>query len=207
MTATNGCDGRLINDTAINVVGLLKADVGKRRCYRVRLDEFPLADDVIARRVIGEARLTKLRDRILVDAAIEAEAELDCVRCLRPYGQSVETEFAEEYWQTVDVRTGVWVEPVDLVAEERDDERFEIDDRHELDLREALRQHLLLALPMRPDCGEECPGPEGLVPAEDLPDEPAERADNPFAALAALLDDGDNAHVPSDKGQVARPVR
>jgi uncharacterized protein len=189
MAGGNGCDGQLINDTAINVVGLLKAEVGERRCYRVRLDAFPIADDVVAREVRGEARLTKLRDRILIDARFTAEAELECVRCLSHYGQPVEAAFSEEYWQTVDVRTGVSVEPADLPAEERDeDERFEIDDHHELDLREALRQHLVLALPMRPDCGEQCQGPEGLMPASD---EPAERTDTPFAALAALLDDGD----------------
>ena len=60
------------------------------------------------------------------------------------------------------------------------------DDHHELDLGEALRQHLVLALPMRADCGDACQGPNALLPA----DEPAtEERENPFAALAALLDD------------------
>ena len=191
MARGNGCDGQLINDTAINVVGLLKAEIGERRCYHVRLDAFPFGDDLVARGVRGEARLTKLRDRILVDAFVTAEVELECVRCLSHYGQPVEAEFSEEYWQSVDVRTGVSIEPVDLVAEDSDEgERFEIDDRHELDLREALRQHLVLALPMRPDCGEQCQGPEVLMPATDEQEE-RERTHNPFARLATLLDDGD----------------
>jgi uncharacterized protein len=187
MTGANGCDGHLLNETAINVVALLKADVGARRCYRLRLDAFPLDDELVAREVSGEVKLTKLRDRILVDGDVAAEVELECVRCLAHYGQPVGVEFAEEYWQTVDVRTGHAVEPIDLLVEERDDEeRFTIDDHHELDLREALRQHLVLALPMRPDCGELCPGPEGLAPE---PEETPERTDSPFAALAQLLDD------------------
>ena len=35
-----------------------------------------------------------------------------------------------------------------------------IDENHELDLREPLRQEILVALPMRPDCGPDCPGPD-----------------------------------------------
>jgi uncharacterized protein len=186
MIGSNGCDGQLVNDTGINVVALLKAEIGERRCYRVELDTFPLADDVVAHDVLGEARLTRLRDRILVDAEFRAEAELECVRCLTVYRQPVATEFSEQYWQTVDVRTGVGVEPLDMTSEERDEDRFEIDDLHELDLREALRQHLVLALPMRPDCGEACEGPTGLLPADEAANE---REDNPFAALAALLDE------------------
>jgi uncharacterized protein len=191
MASTIGCEGQLVNDTAINVVALLKGEIGERRCYRVRLDAFPVAEDVVAREVVGEARLTKLRDRILVDAFFSGEAELECVRCLSHYGQPVETEFSEEYWQTVDVRTGVSVDPADLLAEEQDDDRFTIDEHHELDLREALRQHLVLALPMRPDCGEQCPGPGGLMPEADEPEE-REGPANPFAALAALLDEGES---------------
>jgi uncharacterized protein len=186
MTGPNGCDGQLVNETGINVVALLKAEIGERRCYRVNLDIFPLADDIVARDVTGEARLTRLRDRILVDAEFRAEAELECVRCLNPYRQPVETEFTEQYWQTVDVRTGVEVEPSDMTNEERDEERFEIDNLHELDLREALRQNLVLALPMRPDCGATCEGPTGLLPEDEMGDEDET---NPFAALAALLDD------------------
>lgn len=189
-TSTNsgsGRDGQVHNDTGINVVALLKAEIGAKRCYEMRLDAFPLDDDLIAREVEGEVRLTKLRDRILVDAAFEADVELECVRCLSHYGQPVAATFSEEYWQTVDVRSGVSVEPEDLLAEERDDEeRFTIDDRHELELREALRQHLVLALPMRPDCGDECAGPQALMPESELA---AEEPRNPFAALAQLLDE------------------
>jgi uncharacterized protein len=187
MTTANGCDGQLLDETAINVVALLQAEIGARRCYRVRLSTFPLDDELVAREVNGEVRLTKLRDRILVDGAFDAEVELECVRCLSHYGQPVAAEFSEEYWQTVDVRTGHSVDPVDLLSEERDvEERFTINDHHELDTREALRQHFLLALPMRPDCGDECPGPQGLMPEDG---EEPERTDNPFAALANLLDD------------------
>ena len=53
---------------------------------------------------------------------------------------------------------------------------------HELDFGEALRQELILAIPMRPTCGPECPGP-AIANEED-----AEVIDERLAGLAQLLD-------------------
>jgi len=170
----------LINDTAINVVGLLQSEIGDHREYAFRLDLLPLGDELAARHVAGEIRLTRLRDRILADVVVTAAVYLECVRCLRTYSQPARAEIAEEYWQTIDVRTGFTVDPEEAVVEE--EERFTIDDNHELDLREALRQHLVLALPMKLDCGDKCPGPPGMVTEDD------NTIDDRFAALANLLE-------------------
>jgi uncharacterized protein len=170
----------LVNDTAINVVGLLQSEIGDHRDFTLFVDALPLGDDLIARQVGGDVRLTRLRDRILAQVTASADVALECVRCLRSYSQPVRTSLAEEYWQSVDVRTGVAVDPAEAVEDE--EERFSIDENHELDLREALRQHLVLALPMKPDCGAECPGPPGIV------DDDAGALDPRLAALADLLD-------------------
>jgi uncharacterized protein len=105
-----------------------------------------------------------------------------CARCLREYDQPFEVDFDEEYRQTVDVRTGV-----DLGGEPADDELVSrIDENHELDLREPLRQEILVALPMRPDCGPDCPGPDVLeVGGDDSASD--EAVDERLAALASLL--------------------
>ena len=58
-------------------------------------------------------------------------------------------------------------------------------DAHELDLTELLRQWIVLALPMTPTCGPDCPGPQEI----DNGDE--EAVDNRFAALQQLLDNED----------------
>ena len=170
----------LVNDTAINVVGLLQSEIGDHRDFTLSVDSMPLGDGLIARQINGEVRLTRLRDRILARVNASAEVALDCVRCLRSYPQPVRTDLAEEYWQSVDVRTGFAVDPVEAIDDE--EERFSIDENHELDLGEALRQHLVLALPMKPDCGSECPGPPGMVEEDDSP------FDQRFAALAELLE-------------------
>jgi uncharacterized protein len=170
----------LVNDTAINVVGLLQSDIGDHRDFTLSVDALPLGDDLIARQVNGEIRLTRLRDRILAQVTASADVDLDCVRCLRTYPEPVRTTLTEEYWQSVDVRTGVAVDQAEAIDDE--EERFSIDENHELDLREALRQHFVLAVPMKPDCGSECPGPPGVVDDEES------SIDERLAALANLLE-------------------
>jgi uncharacterized protein len=168
----------LDNDTAINVVALLKEPIGATRQYRLHLDAFPLDDDLLAEDVEGVVKLTRLSGELLAHVAASGRVELECVRCLNPYIQPFAVEFDAEYRPTVDVRTGGPVLPETL-----DDERFELNENHELDIREPLRQEIVVALPMQPVCGDNCPGP----PAGEWLE--TERADPRFAALANLLDD------------------
>jgi uncharacterized protein len=184
MATDGGQQRELRNDTAVNVVGLLKGQTGATRSYHLLLDTFEADGDTIARDIDGDVRLTRLRDAIIARVSAAGVAPMICARCLREYDQPFEVEFDEEYRQTVDVHTGF-----DLGGEPADDELVSrIDENHELDLREPLRQEILVALPMRPDCGADCPGPDLLeVGGEDeAGDEPV---DERLAALASLLGD------------------
>ncbi len=181
MATERGHGMELRNETAINVAGLLKGSTGETRVYRLSLDRFPLGDDLAAEGVVGEVKLTRLRDAVMAWVQASGDVVLECVRCLRPYAQTFDVEFSEEYHQTVDVRTGLGLEP----GTDEDGETSRIDENHELDLGEVLRQEIVVALPMRPDCGDVCPGPDTLESGEAA-DEPV---DDRFAALADLLGD------------------
>lgn len=168
----------LVNDTVVNVATLLKEPFGSSRTYRLHLDAFELWDEAFADEVIGTVKLTRLTDEILVDCRVHGSLELECVRCLRNYEQDFAASFSVEFRQTVDVRTGI-----DLVLQdEEDDERFLINDSHELDISEPLRQEIVVGLPMKPTCGEDCPGPDIDLDADGP-------IDDRFSALASLLDD------------------
>ena len=182
MATADGQQRELRNDTAVNVVGLLKGQTGASRSYRLLLDKFEADGETIAQDIIGDVRLTRLRDAIIASVSATGVAPLTCVRCLREYEQPFEVDFDEEYRQTVDVRTGVEIDG-DPVA----DELFSrIDENHELDLREPLRQEILVVLPMRPDCGPDCPGPDVLeVGGDDGASDDV--VDERLAALASLL--------------------
>lgn len=165
----------LYNETAVNVATLLQEPVGASRTYSFHLDRLELDDDLVASDVNGTMRLTRLSDEILANVDASAMVELTCLRCLEQYEQPTKTRFQEEFRVAYDVRSGA------EVRSSGDDERFAINDSHELDIREPLRQELIVSLPMRPDCGDRCPGPPVIT--EDGEDD----FDNRFAALGALL--------------------
>ncbi len=143
----------LYNETAVNVATLLQEPIGASRVYDFHLDRIELDADLIANEINGVMRLTRLTDEILANVEATAKVELTCLRCLEPYAQSTKTRFQEEFRVAYDVRSGA------AVRSATDDERFTITDAHELDISEALRQELIISLPMRPDCGAQCPGP------------------------------------------------
>jgi uncharacterized protein len=170
----------LQNDTVINVASLLKEPVGSARTYGVEIDRFELDDELVARRIEGEARLTRLQDEILVNAKLSADVELECDRCLRKYDERIKTRFSAQYEPTIDVHTGHAVREIDDELE-----RFAITEHHEVDLAEPLRQELIVALPMVAVCGADCPGPEVTSTGAD------DGVDDRLAALEQLLKDAE----------------
>jgi uncharacterized protein len=167
----------LDNETIINVAALLKEPVGASREYPLHLDGFPVDEDLLAEDVDGTVKLTRLADEIIANVTAKGTVDLECVRCLRTYAQPFSTKFSAEFRPTVDVRTGIH-----LPEESDEDERFTIDANHELDIRDVLRQEIVVALPMRAICGPDCPGPD----LERL--DAAGAGDDRFAALAQLLE-------------------
>lgn len=167
---------RLDNDTVVNVAQLLKEPVGAFRIVDIHLDRFRLDDEVDARDLDGQVRMTRLSTGILVDGRIDGIAEIECARCLELYDAKFADEFDAEFRPSVDVRTGV------ALPLPPDDEIFVIDNNHELDLTELLRQVAILGLPMRPVCGPDCPGIES-----DSIDE-GDPGDERLAVLQKLLD-------------------
>lgn len=176
----------LDNDTTINVASLLQEDVGSTRTVHVQLDTFSLDDDLFANDLDAEVRLTRLGHHLLADGTVRANVALECVRCLTTFEQTVEAELSEKFRQSHDVRSGLGIANREMDDEDpdEDDESFVIDEGHELDLSEAFRQNLVLALPMVPTCGDACPGPPELGH-----DAVEDQQGGQFDVLSALLED------------------
>lgn len=143
------------DDTRVHVAQLLQEQVGAVRQRRIAIEALPLDDGMAARDVAAAVRLTRIPTGILANGQVRAIAALQCIRCLDDYEQPIVAEFADEYRPTIDILTGT---EITQSATGDDDEHFSIDDLHVLDLRESIRQALVLELPMAPLCREDCPG-------------------------------------------------
>ncbi|HLZ26060.1 MAG TPA: DUF177 domain-containing protein [Chloroflexota bacterium] len=181
---------------SVNVSQLLLASLGT-----VREFDFsePLADALgelhLRGPVRGHAKLTRTPDGILVHSEHAGIASLECARCLEEALTSFEGVFDEEFLPGIDIRTGL---PLHVPGQ---DEQPLIDEHHELDLDEVLRQSILTSLPLRPLCSATCPGlcafcgqrlegPHQPHPEELRDDDEASAsiaAASPFARLAVLL--------------------
>lgn len=181
---------------AVNVSQLLLLGPGTVRSFD--FDE-PFPDPANELRlhgpIRGRSRLTRTTEGILVHADYHARVAMECARCLEQCEGTVTGSLDEEFFPSTDIRTG---SPIDVPAAPTEDVLL-INEHHEIDLDEVLRQNVLTNLPLRPLCTPDCPGlcatcgerldaahqphPESEVPAD------AQAATSPFAQLAVLLKD------------------
>ena len=96
-------------------------------------------------------RVERSGDRVSVRGDVSAAVQLECVRCLRSFGLEMSAPF------TVYADRRGSASSAEEEALERDDYMMFHDGRR-LDLRESVRETLLLELPISPHCREDCPG-------------------------------------------------
>jgi DUF177 domain-containing protein len=136
-----------------NVAGLLRAAPGTSREYPVHAESLEIADDVsLAAPVEGTVRLSRTGRSILAQATVRTAIEEHCSRCLRPVAAPVEVSVFEEALPSIDIDSG---QPVDRSAEP---DALRLDDHHELDLTEPIREAVSLAEPIAPLCRPDCAG-------------------------------------------------
>lgn len=172
----------LFDDLVLKVSSLLLEDIGAHRTVKVELASFPLDEQLMARNVSATIRLTRLDTGILAQGSATGSVEMECVRCLNQFDQSFSVKFTEQFRQTAEIHRGSTPRDEDEWDEGDRELAFEINDAHELDLTELLRQWIVLALPMTPTCGPDCPGPQPIDNGDENP------VDDRFAALQQLLD-------------------
>lgn len=115
--------------------------------------DLPLDDEFA--RLVSDARIwgraKRKRDEVQVRAQIQTSVELQCDRCLAPVGVPVNVEFVALFGQDDEPSA----EAKELQGEELD---FSVYEGDSIDLDEIVREQILLALPLRQLCRDDCKG-------------------------------------------------
>ena len=133
-----------------------------------------------------DLRLEVAGGMILLRGHLGAAIEQPCSRCLNDFILTLDVEFSLAFEQRNDENMEVTEEDLELSAEELGVVRFDGDT---LNLADAIGEQLMLALPYRPLCSEQC---EGLCSrcGADLNQGPCgcqpDDKENPFAVLKNL---------------------
>ena len=166
-----------------NVATLLQSPIGTTRSYDIAEDEF-VSDELKVTGLHGQVTFTRLRENLLLQGRLEGIATLECGRCLEPYVQPLHMDVELEFQPSVAILTGEPLPPPE------DDSVYMIDGHHIVDLDDAVREQVLLSLPMRPLCKPDCAG-LCAVCGKNLNEGPCgghgEQVDERLAVLAALL--------------------
>jgi uncharacterized protein len=132
-----------------NVAQLLKAPIGSIRTLTV---DNTLEDNGSQYLVQGELTLVRTNRSILVQGTLTSQTQITCSRCLKLFTCKISINIAEEFFPTIDIITGA------KLPEPEEPGSFTIDEHHDLDFTEAIRQYIVTAMPMKPLCKEECAG-------------------------------------------------
>lgn len=131
-----------------------------------------------------DLRLESVVEGVLVSGTVSGTASGECVRCLDPVTTSVVVDVQELYAYPGGRQTGPWPEP----DEDPDAEPLAEMSGDLADIEPVVRDAVVLALPLRPLCRDDCPG---LCPAcgarlADDPDHTHDVVDQRWEALRGL---------------------
>jgi len=115
---------------------------------------FPEDNLTLTKPVKIKVHLTNTGTTVLLKGSFETEAELECARCLKKFPAPLKAEVEEEYAKNPPLKITKEKE-VELKEE---DFIYPIEEDNTLNLEEVIRQNLILALPIKPLCQENCKG-------------------------------------------------
>lgn len=100
-----------------------------------------------------KGRVSTTGHEVSVAGHLSAEAEVDCDRCLKSVSVPVEADFEVTY-----VPAAEYAQETDAAELQEDDLTQAVFDGESIDLDELVREQVLLAMPTRALCKEDCKG-------------------------------------------------
>lgn len=164
-------------------------NLGKRNSYE--LDEPPLEDEESGLRcvdgIVGKVSFTNTGTVIVVRGRFQTAIEIECTRCLSAFRMDIDLPIEEG------LPLASHLAPPDEGSEDElpEEEKEVLFMDNIFNLSEYLRQAIVVSIPIRTLCSEQCPG---LCPrcGKNLNEGPCqcepEETNSPFAALKSLLE-------------------
>ena len=103
--------------------------------------------------VVSGGRATRHGHQVRLRGTIKARAEIDCDRCLTPIAVPVETDFDVTY-----VPATEYAAEEEVAELQEEDLSLSVFEGEAIDIDELVREQVLLALPTRALCREDCAG-------------------------------------------------
>ena len=127
----------------INIGFLINAPVGTNRDFEFDLPTLRYHPDQEFNDFKGTARVTRTQQGLFVQGDFETTVKAECVRCLAEFVQPLQTTFSELYAfdQRSITESNLLVPPDGYI-----------------DLGPLVREYLILEIPIRPLCREDCKG-------------------------------------------------
>jgi uncharacterized protein len=127
----------------INIGFLINAPVGTNRDFEFELPTLRYHPDQEFHDFKGTARVTRTQQGLFVQGDFETTVTSECVRCLAEFVQPLQTTFSELYAfdQRSITESNLLVPPDGYI-----------------DLGPLVREYLILEIPIRPICREDCKG-------------------------------------------------
>ena len=97
-------------------------------------------------------KLLRFKKKVLVDGSVKMSASLQCCRCLSDFSCPVNVEFREEYTPS---------DETDLKGDQElsgDELAISFYDGEDIDIAAIVKEQVLLELPMKPLCKNDCQG-------------------------------------------------
>lgn len=156
----------------MNVGFLIKSPIGTSRDFYFDFEKMHLGDDLTLDGLKGTARFDRTPQGLLLQGKFEAVTDLECVRCLDPYTQTLNWSFAELFAFDHNHMT---------------DSGLLVPENGQIDLEPLLREYALLEFPISPVCRPDC---KGLCPVcgENLNGTDCGHQPGPDLPSAALKD-------------------
>lgn len=127
----------------INIGFLINSPVGTNRDFEFEIPELRFHPDQVFTDFKGIARVSRTQQGLLVQGEFDANITAECVRCLANFVQPLQTSFDELYaFDDRSVTESNLLLPADGY----------------IDLGPIVREYLIIEIPIRPICREDCLG-------------------------------------------------